>query len=332
MSKFSDRAFGGSGEGRGSTGGGTTVDWKEYNNHIANAVKDAVGIEEGSPEVVIGYISGVVDLGIHQDPEVEEQYQQVGADNEKSNAFRKKLVEAGTGELFIQEHEGREVEMIRYTPKPAREVVYFIDFPEIVVDKGQFFGDSNPAPYRIMWGGVFKGKPARPVKVTGYPKDGKWMCGNGSFHVKMAKAAGVNVKDGFAQDQILDLIGKPVAVSLEVYVNDQGFLQEKMSNPTKPARGVAIPEYDDSLLFYVGMYDAKNSDQDIKFLPKVLKEYIAEASNFEGSALQKQLDKLDESKVDSKEGKPDEEEENTPPTTSEGESSEEGDSDKDFPF
>lgn len=284
--RFANRDFSG-GSGGNKSG---DVDWPAYNQHIVTAVNEATGIEEGNPCPVIAYISGIVDVGVHQDPVQEEQYVQVGKDEEKGNARRKKIMEKGEGELFIAEADGQQVEMIRYTPKPSREVVYFVDIPSITVDKGQFFGDSNPAPYRLLWGSDFNKIPNRPVKVQGYKSNNKWMCGDGSFHNKMARAAGINTKDGFAQDDILQLIGKPIMVTLEVFINKDGFLKEKVSNPVKIFEGISIPEYDDSLLFYVGFFDAKNTEQDIKFLPTPVKRYMAMASNWDVSAVKKQLE------------------------------------------
>lgn len=294
MSKFSDRSFQTDTNQTSTSGGGNnvTVDWDAYNKYIADTVQEATGCGEKNPVPISCVVSGIVDLGLREYPEVEEVYQSKNPADKKANEFRKKRVEAGTAELF-EDEDG--TEMIRYTPTNAREVAYFIDIPSVIVDKGQFFGESNPAPYRIMVGGVFKGAPARPVKVTGYPVNGTWMCGDGSYHVKLAKAAGINVKDGFRQDQILELIGKPMSFNLEVFINDKGFLQEKINTPNRLMAGIPVPEYDEDLLFYVGFHDKENDEQSLRFLNKAVKEYIKGAKNYEGSVIQEQLEALESS-------------------------------------
>ncbi len=293
MSKFSERSFGTDPSqapaGTGGGGGNTTVDWDVYNKHISDAVQDATGCGEKSPVPVVGIISGIVDCGMREYEAVTEEYQKKDPSESKANGFRKKMVENGKGELSTVDG----TEMITYTPTKAREVLYFVDFPSITVDKGQFFADSNPAPYRVMIGGVFGGQPARPVKVTGYPKDNHWYCGDGSYHVKLAKAAGIPVKDGFRQDQLLELIGKPLSFNVEVFINAKGYLQEKVSTPNRLMAGIPVPEYNDDLLFYVGFYDKDNDAQSLKFLPKVVKAYMKQASNYEGSVLEGQLTELE---------------------------------------
>jgi len=289
MSKFSERSFGAdASQGAAGSGnsGNTTVDWDAYNSHISDTVQDVTGCGEKSPVPIVGIISGIVDCGMREYEPVTEEYQKKDPTEKKANGFRQKMVERGKGVLSTLD-DG--TEMITYTPTKAREVLYFVDFPSITVDKGQFFGDSNPAPYRVMVGGEFKGVPSRPVKVTGYPKDNHWYCGDGSYHVKLAKASGINVKEGFRQDQLLELIGKPLSFNIEVYISDKGFLQEKVNTPNRLMAGISVPVYDEDLLFYVGFYDEDNDPQSLKFLKKSVKEYIKGASNYEGSSIEKQL-------------------------------------------
>lgn len=311
MSKFSNRSFGTdpSQPEAGQGGGNTTVDWEALNNHISETVQDATGCGEKSPVPIVGIISGIVDCGVREYEAVTEEYQKKDPNEKKANDFRKKMVESGKGELSTLD-DG--TEMITYTPTKAREVLYFVDFPSITVDKGQFFGDSNPAPYRVMIGGVFNKLPARPVKVTGYPKDGNWYCGDGSYHVKLAKATGISVKDGFRQDQLLELIGKPLSFNIEVFINDRGFLQEKVNTPNRLMAGIPVPEYDEDLLFYVGFYDEDNDDQSLKFLSNVVKNYIKDASNYEGSVIEKQLVALDGDEKDNTQGTTEVKPKNTP--------------------
>ena len=41
---------------------------------------------------------------------------------------------------------GNTVTYKRWVQKPIQQVALVVDFPEILVDKGQFFGESKPLP------------------------------------------------------------------------------------------------------------------------------------------------------------------------------------------
>lgn len=291
MSKFSNKPFTPSTQSSSGNGGDyKEVDWAKYNTYIAGVVQEATGCDEGTPSSCIGIISGIVDLGKHQDPERVEAMDDGDAGTKE---WKQRMVEKGKA---IVDEDG----MFHYQANPCQEVTFYVDFPAITVDKGQFFGDSNPAPYRVLLGGVFKGVPAQTTKIQGYPNSDKvWVFGDKNRATKLAKAAKITgIKDGFAQDRLLELIGKPIQFSLEVFVNEAGFLQEKVTNPSPLMAGIPIPEYDENLLFYVG-FNEDNEDDYVKVLTKPVKEYIKTALDFEGSKLQKQLDALENSQAKS---------------------------------
>lgn len=274
-----------------SNGGGRgKVDYTALNTHVSDHVYKAVGCEEGSPEPVKAVISGIVDCGVHQDEEVFKPIEEGSAADIK---YRRELVEKKRASIEIVDG----VEWYRYQAPATQELAYFVDFPEIIVDKGQFYGDSNPAPYRVLVGGKFKGIP-KTYKVSGYMNNNTWMFGDSSYHTKLAKAAGINIKEGFPQEDVLNLIGSGIYMDLETYLTDDGYLREKVTNPSKLRRGEELPEYDyDNLLFYIGMNE-DNTPSDIEMLRGDLENYIKEASNYEGSKLQKQLEARDALKGD----------------------------------
>ena len=44
----------------------------------------------------------------------------------------------------------------KFVPQKDRQaIVYAVDFPDVIVDKGEFFGQSNPQPLRLFIGGQF---------------------------------------------------------------------------------------------------------------------------------------------------------------------------------
>lgn len=290
MSKFANKSFAPSTKSSTSESGQSTVDWNEYNKHIAEKVQEVLGCDEGTPAAAIGIISGIVDYGKHQDDERVEPMNEGDANAKK---WRQDMVAKGKAE----DRDG----MFHYQAPACQEVGIFVDFPSVTVDKGQFFGDSNPAPYRVLLGGVFKGEPAQKTKVQGYPNEDRiWVFGDKNRATKLAKSAKLtDLKKGFAQERLLELIGKAITFNVEVFVNDQGFLQEKVSNPSPVMAGVPVPEFDENLLFYVGMNE-DNEEQYLKYLIKPVKEYMMKASDFEDSKLKVQLEALGESSADAK--------------------------------
>ena len=285
MSKFASKSFAPStAQSAGNGGGNTNVDWDGLNKHVAETVQEALGCEEGTPASAIGFISGVVDYGKHQDPERVEPMDEGDASAKK---WKEDMVTKGKAE----NRDG----VFHYQAAPCQEVGIFVDFP-FNVDKGQFFGDSNPAPYRVLLGGVFKGEPAQKTKIQGYPNSKNvWVFGDKNRATKLAKAAKLkDLKDGFAQDRLLELIGKPLQFNVEVFINDAGYLQEKITNPSPIMAGIPIPEYDEELLFYVGLNE-DNEDKYVKVLTKPVKEYQKVALDYEGSKLSIQLEALEAS-------------------------------------
>ena len=285
MSKFGNKSFAPSTQSSNSTGGGTQVDWTAYNEHVAEAVQEALGCDQGTPAAAIGIISGCVDYGKHQDPERVEPMDEGDASAKK---WKTDMVAKGKAE----NRDG----VFHHQAAPCQEVGFYVDFLSVIVDKGQFFGETNPAPYRVLLGGVFQGEPAQKTKVQGYPNDKNvWVFGDKNRATKLSKAAKLkDLKDGFAQNRLLELIGCSVTFNVEVFINDKGFLQEKISNPSPVMAGIPIPGYDEDMLFYVGMNE-DNEDSYVKVLTKPVKEYCKAALDFEGSKLSGQLEALEAS-------------------------------------
>lgn len=282
MNKFANKSFTGSVQQKSTESKGTfkEVDWKAYNEYIASTVQETIECEEGTPSAVIGIISGVVDYGKHQDPE---RIEPMNEGDAKAQAWKEKMVSSGKA----TNKDG----MFHYQEAPYQEVGFFIDFPAITVDKGQFFGESNPAPYRVLLGGVFKGSPAQPNKIKGYPNEkGVWVFSDKSRATKLAKAAKLkDLKDGFPQERLLELIGHAVTFNVEVFINSAGFLQEKVTSPSPVMNGMPVPDINEDLLFYVGLNE-ENETTYLKYLTKPVKEYMKSAMDYEGSLLQKQLE------------------------------------------
>lgn len=304
-SKFANKSFAPSAQqSSGEGGGGSNVDWDALNSHIAETVQEVLGCEEGTPAAAVGIVSGVVSYGLHQDPERVEPMDEGDA---KTKEWKQRQVDNKKATI---DEDGN----FRFQAPPRQEVGFYVDFPQVVVDKGQFFGESNPAPYRVLLGGVFKGEPAQKTKVEGYKNDDNvWVFGDKNRATKLAKAAKLkNLKNGFAQERLLELIGSAITFNVEVYVNDAGFLQEKITNPSPVMAGIPIPELDESLLLFVDMKEDNDIEQ-VKMLTKAVKDYIKEANDYEGSKIKVQLEALEnDSKQQSPESNTDTQEKDKP--------------------
>lgn len=275
--KFANKSFQAStSQSSGGNGEGTSVDWTAYNNHIAETVQEVTGCDEGSVSAAIGVISGIVDYGKHQDPE---RVEPMDSGDENTKEWKQRQVSNGKATV---DEDGN----FRFQAPARREVGFFVDFPSIIVDKGQFFGDSNPAPYRVLLGNVFKGEPAQKTKIEGYTNDRNiWIFGDKNRATKLAKAAKLkDLKDGFAQERLLELIGTAITFNVEVFINSAGFLQEKVTNPTPVMAGVPLPELNEDLQFYVG-FNEDDQDEYLKVLTKPVKEYIKSALDYDAHTL-----------------------------------------------
>lgn len=183
------------------------IDWEEVNKQV-----DAQ-LEEG---LIVGVLSGLVDLG--------------------------------TQERESYEHQGQLVE-----PKPVDSVALFIDFPEIMIDwdacaknrDSDDFVSIGTKPYRMLVNPAFKGD-VRPIPFQKVPQrdaDNKIIKGSEptfqptSPLVKLAKAT--------RQKQILDtthedhtdialMVGQPLLVNMEQKTSKGGFKFWNMASFSPP--------------------------------------------------------------------------------------------------
>lgn len=294
--KFANKTF----EAGSTSTGNSGVDWKAYNEHISEAVQDALGCDEGTPASAIGIISGIIDYGKHQDPVRVEPMDEGDA---KTKEWKQRQVDNSKATL--------ENGMFTYQAPPRQEVGFMVDFYGATVDKGQFFGESNPAPYRVLLGGRFDNKPSSPAKVEGYPNDNNvWVFGDKSRPTSLAKAAKItDIKNGFAQGRLLELIGKAVSFTVEVYIDSKGYLKERITTPSPVMNGMPLPQVNEDLLFYVGMNEHDQDDY-LKMLTKETKNYIKDALDYSTSKIKAQLEALDGT-----EEAPEEEDKQTPSQT-----------------
>lgn len=271
------------------------VDFKALNKHVVEAV------DCESPQTVQGVISQIIDLGLQKQPDAKFPTTDDEATRDKNTAEGKCYYEFD--DEFDQNGKptGKQVWYRRWANKPLQEVAVVVDFPSIIVDKGKFFGDSTPAPYRLVLGGdqwdkdkreFILNRPAK-LRVTNLLKDRtqkpKWSLGQLNTLYKMAVASGV-IEDGevFLPNQIGELLGKAMLFQISCKINKGGYLQERIKLTGKLMRGMT----EEQLPFepaIVGMFDKKNDMEMVGQLRNEVINHLKRSDSFEGSPLQEQL-------------------------------------------
>ena len=265
------------------------IDYNALNEYVV----ETAGLQD--PETVVGYVSMIVDLGNQAQEDAEVPF--AGSDDEETAELAKK-----TNSYFkdgIDEKTKKPNRLFCYPQPDKQAVAIAVDFPDILVDKGQFFGDSNPLPLRLWLGGsFFLGVDigmvvARPTFLKENTKLGnnKWSLDQKNVLYQMAVSAGL-VKPGevFRPNQIDQLLGTAHQFSAQVCFNEhkgKQYYNEKLKFVGKLGRGQISPE----LLTtpHLIQLDEDNEEDAVKFLPHFVVNTIKRANNFEGSKLQEQL-------------------------------------------
>ena len=175
-----------------------TVNFEELNQYVV----DTCQLQQ--PETMLGVVSVMVDLGTQK---------QNDAEYDLDESDKGLSIEELTDKYSLEIHEGRirkfdksydsktKSWVIRkFVPQQDRQsIVYAVDFPDIMLDKGKFFGEEegkNLKPLRLWIGGQYWNKYQEkmlvqnviPLKVTniadqGQPK--KWSMNPKSSLYKM---------------------------------------------------------------------------------------------------------------------------------------------------
>lgn len=232
------------------------VDFQALNQHIVDEVK----CEE--PEVVKGVVAGIVDLGLQSQPDG--QYALEGDDIGKTveqlnKTYAEQLADGSITKFEIAYNsETKQREVMKFVPrKPQQSVDLLIDFPEILVNKGKFYGkeDAEPKPYRMSLGGQFwqksKGENGvmllqklTPLRLTNIGDDTNkiWSMSPLSVLHKMAVDGGLIKKgEAFVPQQITDLLGKTYQFQIQAFFkegrNGKSYFTENIKYVGKLPRG-----------------------------------------------------------------------------------------------
>lgn len=281
------------------------VDWNALNQYVV----ETANLQE--PETLVGVVVGIVDLGTQLQPDAENVFKGSKEDEEAEiaknpNTYFKDGFDPQTR---------KPARLKCYPQKPQQSIAIAVDFPEIMIDKGQFFGESNPQPLRMWLGGTFytEGRGmvvARPtpLKVVNIDKDApkpKWSFSPLHLCYKMAVGAKL-VKPGevFLPNQIDQLVGKAFQFQVQIFMKEakgKEYFTENIKFVGGLGRGQVAPEFDSTFLI---QFNKRNKPEDFKQLRNHVLNTIKAAQNYEGSAIQRQIEEDSDSYEETTEVKP----------------------------
>jgi hypothetical protein len=284
-----------------NSGEGSNVDFDAINRYVV----ETAGLEDR--ETVPGIISSIVDLGIQKQPDAETTF--TGDADEEAEIIAK-FPDTYFKDGVDQETK-QEVRLKCWPQKPVQCVALSVDFPDIVVDKGQFFDESKPLPLRLYLGGQFyipgqgmivaRPTPLRVVNLDKTRKTKKWSLAQNNILHKMAVAAKlIKADEVFLPQDIDKLLGKAFQFDAQVFFKKSGskeYYTEYVKFATALGRGQSIGELE--VTPYIVEFDGDNEDEAIKGLRSHVVNTIKQAENFAGSKIAKQIEALRGKKAES---------------------------------
>lgn len=275
-----------------SEGRKSNVDWDALNSYVV----EQAGLQER--ETLVGVVSGIVDLGTQEQPDAE--YEFTGSEEDEAAEIEKNP-DTYFKDGFDQVKK-KTVRMKCYPQKPIQSVAVSIDFPDVIVDKGQFFDNPNPQPLRLWLGGSFymgpeigtvvaRPTPLRVVNINKGAGKPTWsFAPNHLFH-KMAVAAKlVKPSEAFLPKDIDQLIGQAFQFEAQVFFKEHKgseYYTEYVKFVGALGRGQSAPEIENTFMI---QFNQKNDPEDLKQIRNHVINTMKRAQNWEGSAVQKQLE------------------------------------------
>jgi|GEM_PF-3996267 len=269
------------------------VNWDEVNQYII----DTANLQER--ETLVGYVSAIVDLGEQKLPDAEYVFE--GDEDDEATEIEK------NEKVYFKDGfnpENHKPCRLKCQPQKNQQCVGIaVDFPDIIVDKGQFFGESSPKPLRLWLGnqffmqnqGMIIGRPTA-LKVTNLDKTRatkKWSLAQNHILYKMA-VAGKLVKAGdcFLPNDIDKILGLAFQFSAQVYFKEgkdkKKYYTEYINFVGALGRGQATPELVTTPILI--QFNKKNPDEAVAELRNHVINTMKMATNWEGSMIQKQVE------------------------------------------
>ena len=274
-----------------SAGDGPKVDYSALNQYIV----DTCGLQDG--DVLVGHVAVLYDLGVQQP-----------ADNEfvfdGDSAEEAKIIAANPDVYFKDGFDDKKnPARLKCSPaKPFQHITFAIDFPEIMLNKGKFFGDEDATekPLRLYLGGEYwMGKDIgfvvqNPLSMKNTTSTGAWSFNSKSTIYKMAVGAKlIKAGEPFENRRVGELIGKSLQFQVQVGFtehNGKQYLNQNIKLVGGLGRGQSEVQ-PATTLAYVG-FNKDNDEEIVSEIPRHILNTIKRASNYDGSKLKGQIDGL----------------------------------------
>ena len=274
----------------------SNVDYDALNKYVVETV------QAEQPETMVGVISMIIDLGTQKlpDAEYEVDAEDKGLTVDELNEKHKEAIESGKITKYDMAYDNGKQVIKKFVPQKDRQaIVYAVDFPDIIVDKGEFFGQSNPQPLRLFIGGQFwdgekmrvQNMIALKVKKDGNIDGGKtWTTNPKSSLYKMALGAKIiETGKAFNPSRIDELLGKSLQFEIQVFINGKAYYTEKLKYVGGLGRGQQPLSLDKTCIIE---FNGDNDVEDLKQLRTHVVNTIKNATNYQGSKIQQQLENL----------------------------------------
>lgn len=277
-----------------STGTRTsTVDFDALNKYVV----ETADLQERT--VLTGVVSGIIDLGAQEQEDAAMKWE--GSEEDEAAEIEKN---PATYFEDMRDPQTKKMQrMKRWPVKPTQCIAISVDFPDIMLEKGQFFGDEDAEakPLRMYLGGQFYlvndkvqviGRPT-PLREKKNSKD-QWSFDKKHLCYKMAAAAKLvdaSKDEVFKPKDIDQLLGQAYQFEAQIYFNEKGYYTEDVKFIGALGRGQKAPEGEVSQMLI--QFNQPNKEEDLKELRSHVKNTIKRASNYEGSKIQAQLEKIE---------------------------------------
>ena len=274
----------------------SNVDYDALNKYVVETV------QAEQPETMVGVISMIIDLGTQKlpDAEYEVDAEDKGLTVDELNEKHKEAIESGKITKYDMAYDNGKQVIRKFVPQKDRQaIVYAVDFPDVVVDKGKFFGQSNPQPLRLFSGGQFwngekmlvQNMIALKVKKDDNIEGGNaWTMSPKSSLYKMALGAKlIETGKAFNPSRIDELLGKSLQFEIQVFKNSKSYYTEKLKYVGGLGRGQQPLALDKT---YMIEFNGDNDVEGLKQLRANVVNTIKNATNYQGSKIQQQLENL----------------------------------------
>lgn len=271
---------------------GKVVDWDARAKYIV----EKAGTQKKA-KAMIGIISGIIDLGLQVQEDAKMEFKG-DADDEAAE------LEKNPEQYFetLDNDKGVPTRYKRWKVKPCQQVAFTVDFPGILLNQSQFFGedDGKEHPLRLLLNGEFYIKDIG--KVVGKPynikevrnDDGSWSFKNNTQIHKLASATDILTEQGHIKPNMIgNLLGKAALFEVQVFLQESGgksYLQEKikLSGQVPDVMVPMIPELAPEYIYGVNFKGEQNPEV-LKHLRQSVLNTMKLAQNFENSDLAKAL-------------------------------------------